>query len=71
MGPDDVIREFEQMALDDDVELEIDDVIAGLAILLCDQATQGKERALLTRAGATLYRVGLDQRVVAALKRPQ
>jgi|GEM_PF-1552140 len=71
MGPDDVIREFGQMALDDDVELEIDDVIAGLAILLCDPEIQAKERALLTQAGATLYRVGLDERVVAALKRPQ
>jgi len=71
MGPDDVIREFERVALDDEVELEIDDVIAGLAVLLTDPAIQGKERALLERAGATLYRVGLNGRVVAALKRPQ
>lgn len=69
MGPDDVIRKFEQMALDEAVELEIDDVIAGLAMLLCAPAIQGKERALLAQAGATLYRVGLDQRAVAALKR--
>lgn len=69
MGPDDVIREFELMALDDDVELEIDDVIAGLAVLLSDPAIEGKERALLVRAGAALYRVGLNERVVAALKK--
>lgn len=51
------------------MELEIDDVIAGLAMLLCNPEIEGKERAVLTQAGATLYRVGLDQRVVAALKR--
>lgn len=69
MGPDDVIREFELMALDDDVELEIDDVVAGLAVLLSDPAIEGKERALLVQAGAVLYRVGLNERVVAALKK--
>ena len=69
MGPDDVIREFEQLALDEGMELEIDDAIAGLAMLLCDPTIQGKERVVLTHAGATLYRVGLDQRVVAAMKR--
>nr|WP_315594092.1 hypothetical protein [uncultured Cupriavidus sp.] len=69
MGPDDVIREFELMALDEAVELEVDDVIAGLAMMLCDPAIQGKERALLTQAGATLFRAGLDERVVAALRR--
>lgn len=69
MGPDDVIREFERVALDDEVELEIDDVIAGLAVLLTDPAIQGKERALLEQAGATLYRVGLNERVIAAVKR--
>ncbi len=69
MGPDDVIREFELMALDEAVELEVDDVIAGLAMLLCDPAIQGKERVLLTQAGATLFRAGLDERVVAALRR--
>lgn len=68
MGPDDVIRQFEQMALDEGVELEIDDVIAGLAMLLCDPEIEGKERALLTQAGATLYRLGLNERVIAALK---
>ncbi|MBV8158297.1 MAG: hypothetical protein JO278_11605 [Dyella sp.] len=71
MGPDDVIREFERVALDDRVELEIDDAIAGLAVLLTDPAIQGKERALLEQAGATLYRAGLNERVVAALKRPK
>jgi len=69
MGPDDVIREFERVALDDEVELEIDDAIAGLAVLLTDPAIEGKERVLLERVGATLYRAGLDQRVVLALKR--
>jgi len=71
MGPDDVIREFERVALDDEVELEIDEAIAGLAVLLTDPGIQGKERALLEQVGATLYRVGLNGRVVTALKRPQ
>lgn len=71
MEPDDVIREFERLALDEEVELEIDDVIAALAVLLTDPAIQGKQRTLLTQAGATLYRVGLNERVVATLKRPQ
>jgi len=72
MGPDDAIHEFERVALDDEVELEIDDAIAGLAVLLTDPAIEGKERVLLERVGATLYRVGLNERVMAALKkRPQ
>lgn len=71
MGPDDVIREFERLALDDDQELEIDDVVTGLAVLLTDPTIQGKERALLVQVGATLYRAGLNERVVAALKRKQ
>lgn len=68
MDPDDVILAFEEMAMDDDVELSIDDAIAGLAVLLADPAIQGKERALLTQVGATLYRVGLNERAIAALK---
>ncbi|TPQ37067.1 hypothetical protein [Cupriavidus pinatubonensis] len=68
MDPDDVIRDFERLALDDTTELEIDDAIAGLAVLLADPAIAGKERALLTQVGATLYR-GLNERVVAALKK--
>ncbi|MGE8369346.1 hypothetical protein [Cupriavidus sp.] len=67
MEPDDVIRQFEQMALDEETELPIDDAIAGLAVLLADPAIQGKERVLLTEAGATLYRLGIDARVRAAL----
>ncbi|MGT2493086.1 hypothetical protein ACU4GD_27880 [Cupriavidus basilensis] len=51
MEPDDVIRQFEQLALVEEVELSIDDAIAGLAVLLADPAIQGKERALLTRQG--------------------
>lgn len=68
MDPDDIIREFERMALDDDFDLEVDDAIAGLAVLLADPAIQGKERALLTEVGATLYRFGLSERVIAARK---
>jgi hypothetical protein len=69
MDPDDVIRAFEQLALDDDEELAVDDAIAGLAVLLANPAIQGKERALLTQVGATLYRVGLNQRVIASAKK--
>uniref|UniRef100_Q46N72 Uncharacterized protein n=2 Tax=Cupriavidus TaxID=106589 RepID=Q46N72_CUPPJ len=69
MDPDDVIRDFERLALDDTTELEVDDAIAGLAVLLADPAIAGKERALLTQVGATLYRLGLNERVVAALKK--
>ncbi|CAG9183843.1 hypothetical protein [Cupriavidus pinatubonensis] len=69
MDPDDVIRDFERLALDDTTELEVDDAIAGLAVLLADPAIGAKERALLTQVGATLYRLGLNQRVLAALKK--
>jgi hypothetical protein len=34
MEPDDVIRQFERLALDEETELPIDDAIAGLAMLL-------------------------------------
>ena len=68
MEPDDVIRQFEQLALDEETELPIDDAIAGLAMLLADPAIQGKERMLLTEVGATLYRLGLDARLRMALK---
>lgn len=71
MEPDDVVREFEKMAVDEGVELEIDEVVAGLAVLLSDPAIEGKARVLLTQAGATLYRLGLNERVIAALKRPR
>ncbi|WP_167884623.1 hypothetical protein [Cupriavidus oxalaticus] len=43
MDPDDVIRDFERLALDDATELEVDDAIAGLAVLLADPAIAGKE----------------------------
>ncbi|MGO4151471.1 hypothetical protein [Cupriavidus sp. YAF13] len=69
MEPDDVIRQFEQLALDEEIELPIDDAIAGLAVLLADPAIQGKERVLLTDVGATLYRLGLDAGVRAVLGR--
>uniref|UniRef100_UPI003F49AD33 hypothetical protein n=1 Tax=Cupriavidus yeoncheonensis TaxID=1462994 RepID=UPI003F49AD33 len=69
MDPDDVIRDFERLALDDATELEVDDAIAGLAVLLANPAIAGKERAFLTQVGATLYRLGLNERVVAALKK--
>lgn len=69
MDPDDVIREFERLALDEATELEVDDAIAGLAVLLADPAIGGKERAVLTQVGATLYRLGLNERVIAALKK--
>ncbi|CAG2159276.1 hypothetical protein AU476_23135 [Cupriavidus sp. UYMSc13B] len=68
MDPDDVLREFERLALDEKIELDVDDAIAGLAVLLADPAVQGKERALLTEVGATLYRLGLNERVIAARK---
>ncbi|WP_236701995.1 hypothetical protein [Cupriavidus basilensis] len=42
MEPDDVIRQFEQLALDEGTELPIDDAIAGLAVLLADPAIQGE-----------------------------
>ncbi|MGT2505707.1 hypothetical protein [Cupriavidus basilensis] len=51
MEPDDVIRQLEQLALDDETELPIDDAIAGLAMLLADPAIQGRERVLLTEVG--------------------
>ncbi len=57
------------MALDEELELEVDDAIARLAVLLADPAVQGKERALLTEVGATLYRFGLAERVIAARKK--
>uniref|UniRef100_UPI003F498286 hypothetical protein n=1 Tax=Cupriavidus yeoncheonensis TaxID=1462994 RepID=UPI003F498286 len=69
MDPDDVIRDFERLALDDTTELEVDDAIAGLAVLLANPAIAGKERALLTQVGATLYRLGLNERVLAIKKR--
>lgn len=69
MDPDDVIRDFERLALDEATELEVDDAIAGLAVLLADPAIVGKERALLTQVGATLYRLGLNERLLAALKK--
>ncbi|MGX6571265.1 hypothetical protein [Cupriavidus necator] len=68
MEPDDVIRAF-VMALDDDVELPVDDAIRGLAVLLVNPETQGKERAVLTQVGGTLYRVGLNERVIEAVKK--
>ncbi|ENZ77787.1 MULTISPECIES: hypothetical protein [Pseudomonadota] len=69
MEPDEVILEFERLALDEQVELDVDDAIAGLAALLSDDTIGGKERALLERVGATLYRIGLNERVVAAVRR--
>ncbi|ENZ77489.1 MULTISPECIES: hypothetical protein [Ralstonia] len=69
MEPDEVILEFERLALDELVDLDVDDAIAGLAAFLTDANIHGKERALLERVGATLYRVGLNERVVAAVKR--
>ncbi|MGT2453753.1 hypothetical protein ACU4GI_10830 [Cupriavidus basilensis] len=64
-----MIREFERLALDETVELAVDEAIAGLAVLLTDPAIQGKERALLTEVGATLYRTGLnDDRLLKVLK---
>ncbi|QRQ86282.1 hypothetical protein [Cupriavidus oxalaticus] len=69
MEPDDVIREFERLALDDDEELQVDEAITGLAVLLSDPSIRGKERALLTLVGATLYRVGLNERLIAAIKK--
>ncbi|AOY94302.1 hypothetical protein BKK79_35940 [Cupriavidus sp. USMAA2-4] len=69
MDPDDVIRRFEELALDDDQDLDVDDAIALLAALLADDAIEGKERAALEQVGATLYRVGLNERVIAAAKR--
>jgi hypothetical protein len=69
MEPDEVILEFERMALDEQVELDVDDAIAALAALLTDDMIQGEERALLERVGATLYRIGLNERVVAAVRR--
>lgn len=44
MDPDDVIRRFEQLALDDDLDLEVDDAIALLAAVLADEAIEGKVR---------------------------
>lgn len=69
MDPDDVIRRFEELALDDDQDLDVDDAIALLAALLADDAIEGKERAALEQVGATLYRVELNERVIAAAKR--
>lgn len=69
MDPDDVIRRFEELALDDDQDLDVDDAIALLAALLADDAIEGKERVALEQVGATLYRVGLNERVIAAGKR--
>ncbi|WER50515.1 hypothetical protein CupriaWKF_33865 [Cupriavidus sp. WKF15] len=60
-----MIRDFEHLALDDTTELEVDDAIAGLAVLLADPAIAGKERTLLTLVGATLHRLGLNERLVA------
>ena len=72
MEPDDVVRSFEQLALDESEELSVDDAIAGLAVLLANPAIQGRERVLLTQVGATLYRAGLNERVIEAVKkRPQ
>lgn len=72
MEPDDVIRSFEQLALDESEELSVDDAIAGLAVLLANPAIQGRERVLLTQVGATRYRAGLNERVIEAVKkRPQ
>jgi len=69
MDPDVVILEFERLAMDEGVDLDVDDAIAALAALLSDDSIQGKERALLERVGATLYRIGLNERVVAAVRR--
>jgi len=69
MDPDDVVREFERMALDDETELNVDDAIAGLAVLLANPEVEGKERALLNQVGATLYRLGLNERLIEAQKK--
>jgi len=69
MDPDDVIRDFECLALDEATELEVDDAIAGLVVLLADPTIAGNERALLTQVGATLYRLGLNDGGIAALKK--
>jgi len=61
MEPDDVIREFERLALDEEVELSADDAIARLAVLLANPAIEGRERELLTEVGATLYRLGMSE----------
>ncbi|MGY2491949.1 hypothetical protein [Cupriavidus sp. CP313] len=42
MEPDELIRTFEEMATDDDVELSLDGAISGLAVLLTDLAIQGR-----------------------------
>lgn len=69
MDPDEVILEFERLALNNLVDLDVDDAIASIATFLTDERIPGRETALLERVGATLYRVGLNERVVVAVKR--
>lgn len=69
MSPDVNIKRFEQLALEDEQDLDVDDAISMLAILLTNPLIEGKERALLELVGATLYKVGLNERVIAEVKR--
>lgn len=58
MDPDDVIRQFERLALDEEVELPVDDAIAGLAVLLADPAIEGSRGC---RCGADALPVRVER----------
>jgi len=67
MDPKDVIAAFERMALGDE-ELPVDDAVAGLVQMLADERMPEEIWVALLTVGATLYRVGLDERVRAELR---
>jgi len=69
MEPEDVVRTFESLALDLGVELEVDDALAGLAMLLTSPALGRRERVLLTEVGATLYRTALNEQLHRAIRK--
>lgn len=62
MNSNDVIAAFERMALGDK-ELPVDDAIARLAQIMADERMPEGVRVALLAVGATLYRVGLDDRM--------
>ncbi|AMR77643.1 hypothetical protein [Cupriavidus nantongensis] len=63
MDPADVIAAFQQLALDEELELDVDDAVAGLAQILADERMPEEVRVALEMVGATLYRVGLERRM--------
>ncbi len=60
MDPDDVLREFERLALDEKIELDVDDAIAGLAVLLADPCRTRKGTSPADRGGRDALQTGFE-----------